>query len=140
MPIPYYLYCELPAPRLYPLNDGRFQLLDNTPIPPFLAGYGYLLIEQSLADFLLEVGVARLRVEPAVLWDRTTGVERRTHVRLHVGQSFAASQLFDLALDGLQMLLMEDEYCFVSPELKSLLESSEFDYLRFSEGLSEFAA
>ena len=48
-------------------------------------------------------------------------------------------QLLDLPLDGLRLLTMNDQYYFVSPELKAKLEVSPFQYLRFTEGLRGFA-
>jgi hypothetical protein len=139
MPLPFHVFCDLPAVRVYELNDGRFQLIDPGPISPFLSGYRYLLVERELAAFLTALGIERVRYEPAVLFNRGTGEELRTHVRLHVGQLFSENQLLDLPLDGLRLLAMHDQEYFVSPELKVELEASPFHYLRFTEGLSGFA-
>ena len=139
MPLPFLVSCELPAVRVYELDDGRFQLIDPGPISPFLAGYRYLLVEQAFAAFLAALEVERIRHEPAVLFNRATGEELHTHVRLHVGQFFNQNQLLELQLDGLRLLAMNDQYYFVSPELKVMLEASPFTYLRFTEGLSGFA-
>ena len=139
MPLPFHVFCESPVVRVYELNDGRFQLIDPGPISPFLAGYRYLLVEQNLATFLATLGIERVRYEPAVLFNRGTGEELHTHVRLSVGQFFNQNQLLDLPLDGLRLLAMDDQYYFVSPELKAELEVSPFRYLRFTEGLSGFA-
>lgn len=138
-PLPFQVFCELPAVRVYELDDGRFQLVDPGPISPFLAGYRYLLVEQSLATFLATLGIERVRHEPAVLFNRSTGEELHSHVRLHVGQFFTENQLLDLQLDGLRLLTMNDQDYFVSPELKVRLEAGSFQYLRFAEGLSGFA-
>jgi hypothetical protein len=139
MQLPFYVFCESPAVRVYELNDGRFQLIDPEPVSPFLAGYRYLLVERNLATFLATLEIERVCYEPAVLFNRGTGEELHTHVRLHVGQSFNQSQLLDLPLDGLRLLTMDDQYYFVSPALKAELEGSPFRYLRFTEGLSGFA-
>lgn len=139
MPLPFHVFCEFPAVRVYELDDGRFQLIDSGPISPFLAGYRYLLVEQSLATFLNMLGIERVRHEPAVLFNRGTGEELNTHVRLHVGRFFHENQLLDLALDGPRLLVMNDQHYFVSPELKVRLEASSFRYLRFTEGLGGFA-
>lgn len=114
MPLPFHVFCELPAVRVYELDDGRFQLIDPGPISPFLAGYRYLLVEQSLATFLATLGIERVRHEPAVLFNRSTGEELHMHVRLHVGQFFNENQLLDLPLDGLRLLTMNDQDYFVS--------------------------
>jgi len=139
MPLPFHVFCELPAVRVYELDDGRFQLIDPGPISPFLAGYRYLLVEQNLATFLATLGIERLHHEPAVLFNRGTGEELHTHVRLHAGQFFNENQLLDLPLDGLRLLTMNDQDYFVSPELKVRLEAAPFQYLRFTEGLIGFA-
>lgn len=139
MPLPFYIKCKLPAVRLYELADGRFQLIEQGPLAPFMAGYRYLLVEQPLAAFLSQLGLERVRHEPAVLFNRGTGEEHRTYVRLHVGQFFDERQTHGISLEGPRLLTMNDEYYFASPELKSRLEASQFTYLSFSEGLSEFA-
>ena len=139
MPLPFLISCSLPAVGLHELSDGRFQLIASGPIAPLMSGFRYLLVEQPLAAFLADQGLERVRQEPVILFNRSTNEELRSHVRLHVGQFFQPSQLLDVPLDGLRLLALNDEFYFVSPELKSLLEASTFHYLRFSEGLSEFA-
>jgi len=49
-------------------------------------------------------------------------------------------QMQDFALDGQRILILNDEYYFVSPSLKQVLERAGFDYLEFTEGLTGFAA
>jgi len=140
MPLPFLITCSLPSVRLYELNDGRFQLIERGPIAPVMCGYRYMLVEQPLVSFLRELQIERVRYEQAVLFNRGTGEELRTHVRLHVGQFFQVDRLQDLQLDGPRLLTMNDEYYFASPELKERLEASAFKYLCFSEGLEGFAA
>ncbi|WP_442782802.1 hypothetical protein [Collimonas fungivorans] len=139
MQLPFHIESSIPAVRLYELSDGRFQLLGAGPVGPFLSGPGYLLVEEKLASYLECVGIDRVTQEPAVLFDRLAGVEFRTHVRIKVGQYFKVDQIEDLGLTGPRILTMNDEYYFVSAELKAMLERSEFHYLRYSEGLSRFA-
>jgi len=140
MQLPFHVEGSIPAVRLYELSDGRFQLLEAGSVGPFLPGPGYLLVEKKLASYLESIGIDRVMQEPAVLFERLTGEEFRTHVRIRVGQYFKADQIKDLDLTGPRILTMNDEYYFVSAELKAMLELSEFHYLRFSEGLSRFAA
>ena len=139
MTLPFLITCKQPSVRLYELNDGRFQLIEPGPIAPFMCGYKYLLVEHQLATFLGELGLERIRQEPAILFNRGTGEELHSHVRIHVGQLFQRRQLRDLPLEGLRLLTMDDEYYFASPELKACLESSSYQYLQFTEGLEEFA-
>jgi hypothetical protein len=137
MPLPFHVACNLPAARLFELGDGRLQLIDRAPIAPFMAGHQYLVVEKPLAEFLAVQALERVQQEPAILFDRITGDEIRTHVRLRVGQFFHADQISDLPLEGPRLLTLNDEYYFVSQELKEKLEGP-FPYLRFSEGLGEF--
>ena len=136
---PFLVSCELPAPALYELSDGRFQLMEQGALPPFIAGYGYLLVEHALAQFLLGLEVDRVTFEPAVLFNPLSNEEHNTHTRVRVRQFFRSSELSDLPLEGLRFLTMDDQYYFVSPDLKIELEAARFPYLVFSEGLSAFA-
>lgn len=140
MSLLYQLYGEPASGRLHPLKDGRFQLVDYGPVTPFYSGYGYLIVERTLATFLAELPIERVRYENAILFDPESGAEHDKFVRIHVGQYFSHDQISDLDLDGLRLLAMNDEYLFVNSGLKDQLEQSPFDYLRFSEGLSSFAA
>ena len=140
MPLPFLVTCSVPAVKLYELTDGRFQLIEQGPIAPLMIGYRYVLVEEGLAKFLQSLPLERIRYENVTLFNRGTAEEVRTHIRIRVGQFFEASQIQDIALSGLRILTMNDEYIFVSPELKRELEASGFKYLRFSEGLSGFAA
>lgn len=140
MSLPFHLSCSLPGVGLYELDDGRFQLIQPGPIAPLMAGYRYLLVERPLADWLAALEVERIRFESAVLFNRGTGEELRTHVRVHVAQYFAADEIRDLNLSGLRMLTMGDAHYFVSPDLRLLLQRSPFTYLRFTEGLEGFAS
>ena len=135
----FHVSCKLPAVGLYELNDGRFQLIEQGPLAPFMSGYRYLIVERQLAAYLNDIGIERVRQESVVLFNRGTGEEFRTHVRLHGGQYFTPDDVRDLALDGPRLLTMNDHYYFVSTDLKALLESHQFAYLQFSEGLSDLA-
>jgi len=137
--LPYLLESRIPVVRLFELDDGRFQLLEAGDIGPFLPGYGYLLVERELAEFLIEHEVDRIVLKDAILFDSTSEQEYQTHVRIQVRQYFKPEQINDLDLNGLRLLTMNDEYYFASPELKKRLEQSSFDYLSFSEGLEGFA-
>jgi hypothetical protein len=125
--------------RLFELKDGRFQLLETDAVGPFLTGHGYLIVERSLATFLIDQDVKHIACEDAVLFDRASGSEYRTHVRVRVSQHFSPAQINDLELDGPRLLAMNDEYYFVSPELHERFKHTQFDYLVFSEGLTGFA-
>jgi hypothetical protein len=138
--LPFYLHCDAPADALYQLEDGRFQLIANGPIAPLMTGFEYVLAENALADFLFVRGLDNVRFHPATIYRRSTGDEYRTHQRLIIGQHFDSDGLRDLALEGERLLLMDNRYVFVSPDLKRTLEGSQFEYLNFSEGISDFAA
>ena len=137
--LPYLIESREPTVRLFELDDGRFQVLDDAEVSPFLPGFGYLLVERRLADFFVENDVQRIVCEDAVLFDRASGKEYKTHVRVLVRQYFKPEEINDLDLEGPRLLTMNDEYYFVSPELKTLLQSASFEYFRFSRGLEGFA-
>jgi hypothetical protein len=135
MALPFRITSELPAVGLYALSDGRYQLIKQGPVAPFMPGHGYLIVEKTLADFLVGLRLEDVRCEPVTLWNRSTGEEHKTHARVHVGQSFTAARIHELPLEGPRLLVMNDEFYFASPDLKARLEASPFTYLRFSEGL-----
>ena len=140
MSLPFCVSYTLQAARLYELTDGRFQIVERGPLAPFMSGYGYLLVCHELAECMKRLEVKRVKYETAIIFDPRSSEEHRTHTRIHVGQYFKYDQISDLALDGNRLLTMDDQFLFVSPELKTQLEAGPFPYLRFTEGLSEFAA
>jgi hypothetical protein len=140
MPLPFYISCDLPFARVYELADGRFQFIETGSSGPFMYGYQFLLVENSLASFLKSLEIERVNFEPAELFDRTTGEVFTTHTRIRVGQFFKPDQLPDIDLTGLRLITMNDEYYFVSPDLKAILERSQFNYLKFRVGFNGFAA
>ena len=137
--LPFSLESTIDPVRLFELDDGRFQLLESGAVGPFLPGHGYLIVERRLANFLIEQDVGRIVCEDAILFDRPSGREYRTHVRVRIGQYFTPDQINDLDLNGPRLLTMNDGYYFVSPELRERLKHAQFDYLVFREGLSGFA-
>lgn len=139
MPLPYYMFCKQPAVRLVEIADGRFQPIERGVLAPFMAGYHYLLVENELAAYLQSLNIERVAYSPATLFIRSTGEELHTHTNIKIGQFFMPNQINDLAISGMRLLSMGDEYFFCSPELRECLASSPFSYLSFSEGLSGFA-
>jgi hypothetical protein len=136
--IPYNLSCTQRGTYLYQLKDGRFQLIQEGAIAPFMWGPGYVLVENAMAEFLEALRLCRVSCREAVIWDRKNDKEYRSHKQLIIGHHFSADQIDDLDLDGERMFLMGDQHVFVSPALKQKLESESFSYLRFSERLSDF--
>ncbi len=136
---PYFVESEDFAVDLYQLKDGRFQPIKQGELGPFMYGDGYLLIENELAEYLELLDLPRVAFKDAVIWDRKTDSEYRTHKEVIIGQHFSFDQINDIDLDGERILMMDNMYVFVSPALKNKLEKSKFTYLKFSEGLSNFA-
>lgn len=136
----FHVSCCEPAVRLFQLADGRFQLIEDGPLAPFMYGRGYFLVERPLADFLRQLNLERVRLEPAVIWHRRIDREYLSHEHLLVNQYFTLDQINDIDLDGERLLSMNDEYLFASRAMKDRLEAGAFRYLCFSLGLSEFAA
>ncbi len=137
---PFYVSCRTSGAGLFELSDGRFQKIEAGALAPWCPGYGYLLVERTLANFLEAAEIERVRFEPAIVFDPSTDEEDRTLVRVRIGQFFTSDQIRDLPLGGNRLLTMGDAYVFVSPALKAGFGDAGFDYLQFTEGLSGFAA
>ena len=138
--LPHLITSNEDSVALRELGDGRFQMLEQGPIAQFASGYQYLLVHRTLARYLKSLKVPQVAFAPAVILNRTTGEEHRSHTRVFVHRSFYQDEIKALALDGLQMFAMNGEHYFVSPSLKFALEANEFSYLQFAEGLSGFAS
>jgi hypothetical protein len=136
---PYCVYTEEFPVKLYPLKDGRFQLIEDGKPGPFMSGYNYLLVETKFAQYLENLNVESVTFRDVVILARSKNEEYHSHKEVIVGQHFSSDDINDIDLDGDRILKMDDQYVFVSPSLKEKLERSEFVYLRFSEGLSNFA-
>lgn len=137
--IPFHVRCDQFAPIVYERSDGLIQLMEPIEPPPFIAAPDCLLIEPALAAFLQDLGIDGVTFSPAVLFDPISREEVHSHVRVRIGRYFTAADYKELELDGLRMMTLGDEYCFVSPALKALLEAAPFPYLIFSPGLQDFA-
>lgn len=137
--LPYLVTSSEDSVALFELEGGRFQMIESGPVAQFASGYQYLLVSRTLAKYLKSLKVPQITFAPAVVLNRTTGEEHRSHTRVFVHQSFYPDDIKALALDGLQMFAMNGEHFFVSPSLKFALEANEFSYLQFSEGLNSFA-
>ena len=138
--LPFLITSEEDSVALLEVGDSRFQMLEQGPIARFASGYQYLLVEKALAKYLKSLKVAQIAFAPAVVLNRTTGEEYRSHTRVLVARSFYADEIKTLPLDGPRMFAMNGEHFFVSPSLKYALEANAFSYLQFSEGLSAFAS
>jgi hypothetical protein len=139
MSLPFHVSCSEASPLLYELPDDRFQLMTRGDAAPWVGGYQFLLVENSLAHFLQILDVERVTYRPATIVDPRRGEQKKTHTRVVVQQFFRSTDIRDLALTGLRIYAMNDQYYFISPALKAELENAAFPYLRFSEGLAEFA-
>lgn len=137
--LPYLVTSNEDSVALLELDDGRFQMLEQGSVARFASGYQYLLVDKALARYLKSLKVPQITFAPAVVLNRATGEEHRSHTRVFVAKSFHTDEVKALALDGMQLLAINREHYFVSPPLKFALEANEFDYLQFSEGLSGFA-
>ena len=138
--LPYLITSNEDSVALLELDDGRFQMLEPGPIAEFASGFQYLLLGKALTKYLKSLKVPQVTYAPAVILNRTTGEEHRSHTRVFVHRSFSQNEVKSLALDGRQILAMNGEHFFVSPSLKFALEANEFSYLQFTEGLSAFAS
>ena len=136
--LPFHVSCSEPSVSLFLLADGRFQLTKDGPIAPFMSGPGYFLVENDLAHFLEDLNIPDIRFDPAVIWHRSRDLEYLTHTNLLIERYFTPDTISELDLTGEKFYSMNDNYLFVSPALKRLMERGSFQYLHFSEGLSDF--
>ena len=139
MKLPYHMSCLESHPQLYQLSDGRFQIMEEGDLAPMMVGYEYVLVESGLAEYLEALDLPRLEIIGAVIYDPRKKQEIHTYKRLQITQRFSSDMIRDINLDGERFLLMGETYLFVSHLLKQRLEAMPFKYLRFTEGLSEFA-
>ena len=139
--MPYLMTCseEAKSVTLYPLKDGRFQIVRQGEVSPLMNGVGYVLIEKEFAEYLECLDLPQLVFDNAIIYDPKSRIEIATHRQMHIEQHFSADMMRDINLDGERMLLMDNSHIFVSPLLKKRLKSAGFQYLHFSEGFSEFA-
>lgn len=132
--------CNIDSVPLFQLSDGRFQLIKDGPIAPFMCGRGYCLMEKDLTDFLLKLDIPGIGFESATIWHRSHDIEYEGYFNMLVEHFIDNSSLNELDTSGLKFFSMNDTFLFVTPRLKQILTNSPYSYLHFSEGFSEFAA
>ena len=140
---PFSVESKIPSVGLYLLDDGRFQMIEQGKLAPFMKGCDYILVENKLADFLASLNIPHLEIKDAIVWNRGKNEEYSDYKELVFRKSIryvTEENINHLDLQGLQVYLFLPSHLFVSPELKALLERSGFDYLRFHEGFSGLAA
>ena len=123
---------------LYQLNDGRFQIIRKGVLAPMMIGYKYILVEKDIATYFMELGIDRVRFEPAIVWDRKSDSENIDYVSIRVNHHFDTTEIGDIDCSGTQFLLYDNQQLFVSSELKAELEKSPYKFT-FTEGFSHFA-
>ena len=122
---------------LFKLADVRYQPIKKGPIDSIMVGHEYVLVQKDIAEYFKSLNIERVMYSPAIIWDRPSNVEYDGYVELLVNHHFCQDQINDLDIDGRQFLIMNNEYLFVTPELKNILECSDFGF-EFTEGLSYF--
>lgn len=135
--LPYRMSCaEWSNNNLYPLSDGRFQLMyKEGVVVPVMVGYRYVLVEKPLAAYLRSLNLPGISFRPTIIWDRKNDVEYHSHEQLFVEERITCSEIGKQDLSGKRMFNLEDDALYVTPELKEVLENSSFKYLEFSMGL-----
>ena len=81
MQLLFYVSCGQLGAGLFELSDGRFQKIEAGVLAPWCQGYGYLLVERTLADFLEAAEIERVRFEAAIVFDPSANEEDRSLVR-----------------------------------------------------------
>jgi len=136
---PFSLECNESVVGLYELKeDGRFQMTQIGKVGPVMIGYGYVLFENKVANYLNNLDIEGLRLEKATIWDRKSGIEYPNYQKAVISHHFSSDQINDINIDGLRFLLMENRYLFASPSLTKIIEESMPSIFHISEGLSEF--
>jgi hypothetical protein len=138
MKLPYHMTCRQPHALLYQLADGRFQNMETGSLAPMMVGYGYVLVEEALGAYLEILELPRVDIISTVILEPRQQLEIRTYQQLIIEQRFSPDMINDLDLEGERLLLMGNREVFASDLLKRRLENSPFQYLCFSEGLSNF--
>lgn len=137
---PYLVESKVHAVGLYQLKDGRFQMIKEGKLSFYMSGYDYILLENKFADYLDSLDIPQIEFKEAVIWNRGLNREYKNYKQLIVRKYLTEENFETIDLRGLQMYLFTDNSLFVSPQLKDLLENSEFKHLSFIEGFSNFAA
>ena len=122
---------------LYQLIDGRYQIIRKGRFSDILLGHEYILVKEYIADFLLCNEVKGIRFEPAIIYDKTSAQEWHDYCVMLFDCTFNASMISMLDHAGLKAYCMDSRYLFVTPDLKVLLETTNFK-LQFSQGLNHF--
>ena len=122
------------------LKNGIVQCVESKPLPPLVTRFQLVLAEERMSLLLAALEVPRIRIEPAVVYLAGGQGQVHSHSRIRVGQYFTLDQSNDLNIEGDRLLTLNDESLFVTSSLKEKLEEAELEYLKFSKGLSEFAA
>jgi hypothetical protein len=139
MALPFHIACAALAPPLYERADGRFQIVQDLPLTPFLAGYQYLLVDEMLGIFLRKLDPPLVRYGPAVVFNPVTGAEIHSFLRVYADHVFEPTRIETLPLDGMRLFRMGNDHYFVSLGLKARLKRRWPGVFRFSKGLSQFA-
>ncbi|WP_125931928.1 hypothetical protein [Thiosocius teredinicola] len=136
----FHVTCEAESDNLFQLADGRYQFTAHGRTAPLMIGYGYVLADRALAKYLVSRRLQEIEIRPATLYRRTTNEEFDTHAEICIGSEIEFEKFDEVQAHGEQLAIMGKQYLFASSALKEELERAKFEYLRFSEGLSEFCA
>lgn len=142
MSYPYCIYTKINHIGLYQLKDGRFQMTMQGNLSQLMTGFRYVIVEKSLANFFKELKIDSIDYKDAIIWNRGLDIEYDNYSQLHIHNQFSYDQIGKLDLSGSKVFVLnnkENLYLFVTPQLKVILNKSEFKFLKFSKGLSYFA-
>jgi hypothetical protein len=128
--------CKKRGDDLYPLADGRYQLISGGEVAPFMSGRGYVLVERSLGQFLEERCLGSFNLRPVEIWRRRTNEIFKSHCELLFHSEITWEQCRKGLLHGNGVFLLHSQYVFVTPMLKESLIDAGFDYLEFNEHFS----
>ncbi len=133
---PYCVTSKISGAGLFPLKDGRLQIMKPGDLALIEDILGCIIIEDKLADFLFSLKIEGIALKDVVIWERSSDTEFHNYKQLLIEKKITPENIKSLTVKGLQMYVYNESYIFVSSELKEILEKSEFDYLEFKEGFS----
>src|SRR5215204_318441 len=79
---PYCVESKIPDVGLYPLDDGRFQMIRQERLSPFMYGWDYILVENKPADFLDSLDIPHIEFKDAIVWNRGKNEEYSDYKQL----------------------------------------------------------
>lgn len=137
--LPYFVDDKTNSVDLYQLpSNGKFQFQRYGAIGLLLVGHDYVVFEEKVASRIEQLNVEGIEFKESVIWDRRSDTEYLNYREALIANHFNSDTINQVKPQGLGFYLMDKQYLFVSPELKTELENLFVDTFTFTEGLASF--